>query len=299
MKRTIALAGAVLLTASLATAQAAEGWRFGASGEYAYDDNASRGLYDADIKGDSILSVEGSATRSMPIGTRSGALLRAAAKFNQFAAFDDISFFALSGRAAFRTQPGTGFSSPIFEVAGTLDWLQHADSDLRDGTIMTLEGSVGSHITDRVRLGAGLTWLKRNGGDPGRPGEGSIYDLDNTSLWATVDWRFGTRNTVYARFAIIDGDQVFNSVTVSGISSDPAAWATDPALAGELGGTVNSYRVDSSTQLWEVGINLPFARAHSLDFLYTSYSSKAEEGPYLGNKYDGSILRATYLYRFQ
>jgi hypothetical protein len=299
MPRTTALAAALLLAAPCMAAHAAEGWRYGVSVDAAYDDNVSRGLYDADVKGDGIVSVEGSAVRSMILGTRSGALLRGAARYSQLLAFSDLSNLALSGRAAWRTQPGLNFSSPIFEVAGNLVWLQHADSDLRDGTIATIEGSVGSHVTDRVRLGAGLAWDKRNGGDPGRPGEFAIYDLDNTRFWASVDYRFGTRNTAYARIMRVSGDQVFNSVTVSGIGPDPDSWATDPALAQELGGTVNSYRADATTSLIDLGVNFPIAANRSLDFLFSTYSSKLEEGPYAGNKYDGYLLRASYLYRFQ
>jgi hypothetical protein len=296
MKRTIALAGALLLIAPLAPSLAAEGWRFGTSGEFAHDDNATRGLYDADQKGDSILSVEGSATRSMPLGARSGALFRAAAKYSHFTTFDDLSNVSLSGKAAWRIQPGTGFSSPIFEAAGTLEWLQHADSELRDGTIMTLEASVGSHLTDRTRLGGGFAWDKRDGGETGRAGEVAIYDMDSTRFWVNVDYRFGARNTAYARVTQMQGDQVFNSVTVGGLTG---AWATDPAFAAELGRATDSYRVDSSTTVFDIGVNVALVRAHSLDFLYTSYSSKAKEGSQNGNKYSGSIIRATYLYRFQ
>lgn len=296
MKRTAAIAAVLLLAAPPAPVLAAEGWRYGASGEFAHDDNATRGLYDADQKGDSILSVEGSATRSMPLGARSGALFRGAAKYSRFATFDDLSNLSVSGRAAWRTQPGTVFNSPIFEVAGTLEWLRHADSELRDGTIMTLEASVGSHLTDRTRLGGGFAWSKRNGGDPGRAGEVAIYDLENTRLWAGVDYRFGARNTAYARVSLVQGDQVFNSVTVGGLTG---AWATDPAFAAELGRATDSYRVDSSTTLFDIGVNVALVRAHSLDFLFTNYSSKAKEGTQNGNKYSGSIIRATYLYRFQ
>lgn len=300
MKRTIAIAkiaGALLLIAPLAPAQAAAGWRFGASGEFAHDDNATRGLYDADQKGDSILSVAGTATRSVLLGGRSGALLRAAAKYSHFTTFDDLSNLSLSGRAAWRIQPGTGFSSPIYEVAGTLEWLRHAESELRDGTIVTLEASVASHLTDRTRLGGGFAWDQRNGGDPGRAGEVAIYDMDSTRFWVNVDYRFGGRNTAYARVTQMQGDQVFNTVTSPGIN--PGAWATDPAFAAELGRATDSYRVDSTTTVFDIGVNWALNRASSLDFLYTSYSSKAEEGPQNGNKYSGSILRATYLYRFQ
>ena len=294
MKRATAIAAFLLLAAP--AAHAAEGWRYGTSGEIAHDDNATRGLYDADRKGDTTLSVEGSATRSVLLGARSGALFRAAARYSRFATFDDLSNLALSGRAAWRIQPGTAFSSPIFEVAGNLAWLRHADSELRDGTIATLEASVGSHLTDRVRLGAGFGFDRRDGGDPGRAGEVAIYDLDSTRFWVNVDYRFGARNTAYARVTQIEGDQVFNSVTVGGLTG---AWATDPAFAAELGRATDSYRVDSSSTVFDIGVNVALVRAHSLDFLYTSYSSKAKEGTQTGNKYSGSIIRATYLYRFQ
>jgi hypothetical protein len=295
MKRATAIAAAVLL-AQLATAQAAEGWRYGVSADLMHDDNATRGLYDADQKGDTILTAEGSAVRSFMMGERSGALLRASARYSHFTTFDDLSNLALAGRAAWRTQPGRSFSAPIFEVAGSLTWLQHADSELRDGTIATLEGSVGSHVTDRVRLGAGMAFDTRSGGETGRAGEVAIYDMDNTRLWATVDYRFGVRNTLYARFSLIEGDQVFNSVTVSGLTG---AWATDTAFAAELGRATDSYRVDSSTSVIDIGVNVPLAREHTLDFSYTRYSSEAKEGSQEGNKYSGNVFRATWLYRFQ
>jgi len=299
MTRTTALAAGLLLVTSLLPAQAAEGWRYSVSGDVAYDDNVTRGLYDADVKGDTLLSVEGDAVRSVLLGDRSGALFRAAARYTNYTTFSDLSNIALSGRAAWRYQPGRSFSSPIFEVAGALAWLKHADSTLRDGTIATLEASVGSHLTDRVRGGAGFGWDTRSGGDPGRPGEVAIYDLDNTRLWVSADWRFGLRNTLYARFTQVSGDQVFNSITVNNINPEPGNWATDPAFASELGRPTDSYRVDASTQIYEIGVNLPLSGPHTLDFTYYGYTSKAEEGPYEGNKYTGSIYRATYLYRFR
>ena len=296
MPRHLSFAAALLAAATLSSAHAAEGWRYGISADAMFDDNVTRGLYDADVESDSILSVEGSAVRSVLLGPRSGALFRGAARYSQFVTFSDLSNLALSGRAAWRTQPGRDFSSPIYEVAANLVWLQHSDSDLRDGTIATIEGSIGSHLTDRVRLGAGLAWDTRNGGDPGRAGEVAIYDMDNVRLWGSVDYRFGTRNTAYARLTQVSGDQVFNSVTVNSLSG---AWATDPAFADELGRPTDSYRVDASTLVYEIGVNLPLAGGHTLDFLLSGYSAKAEEGPQSGNKYSGTILRATYFYRFQ
>ena len=293
MKRQTAFAAALLLAAPLALAEPV---RFGFDAEYTYDDNASRGLYDADRKADNILALEGSLTGSTPLGSRGGFVYRVAARYNYFSTFQDLSNVAFSGRAAYRIQPGTSYSSPFFEAAANVVWLSHSDSTLRDGTITSLEVSIGSHLTDRVRLSGGMGVDERNGGEPGRPGEVAIYDMTDTRLWATLDYRLGVRNNVYARFMQINGDQVFNSVTVSGISG---AWATDPALAKELGGTVNSYRVDAITFVFDLGVNIPLSGNRAIDFLATSYSSKVNEGPYMGQKYNGLLLRAAYLYRFQ
>jgi len=102
MKRTTAIAAALLLAAQPALA---ESTRYGLDAEVLYDDNASRGLYDADRKADNILSLEGSATRSMLLGARSGAVFRAAARYSHFTEFGDLSNLALTGRAAWRIQP--------------------------------------------------------------------------------------------------------------------------------------------------------------------------------------------------
>lgn len=296
MLRQTAFAAALLLAAPLAVAESP---RFGLDVEYLHDSNASRGLYDADRKADNILSVEGSLTGSTPLGSRGGLVWRAAARYDHFTTFEDLSNLGVSGRLAYRVQPGTDFSSPFFELAGNLVWLSHADSNLRDGTILSLEASIGSHLTDRVRLAGGISVDTRDGGDPGRPGEFPIYDMDYARVWATLDYRLGVKNTLYARGMYVVGDHVFNSVTVSGISTQPDAWATDPALAKELGGTVNSYRVDADSFVFDLGVNIPLAGNRALDFFVSSYSSKLNEGPYVGSKYSGYLLRASYLYRFK
>lgn len=285
MKRTTAIAAVLLLAAQPALAEAT---RYGLDAELTHDDNASRGLYDADRKADNIFSLEGSATRSMLLGPRSGAVFRAAARYSQYSKFDDLSNLALAGRAAWRIQPGTEFNAPFFELAGNLAWLRHSDSELRDGTILSFEASTGSHVTDRVRLGAGFGLDQRDGG-----GSAGLYDLSTNRIWATIDYRFGVRNTAYARLQRLAGDHVFCSITVSGLS---AVWEPDQALASGLGRFADCYRLDATTFAWDFGLNYPLSGTSALDFVLTRYSSKSDAG---GLTYDGMLLRASYLYRFQ
>jgi hypothetical protein len=291
MKSTIAVAIVVLLAMPLAPAHAAEDWRYGLSGDVVHDDNATRGLLDG-VKSDNMVVLEGSATRSFLLSSRSGVLLRGAARYSHFTDLRDISNLALIGRAAWRFQPTPGFSAPWYELTGQAQLLRHADSELRDGSIVSIDASIGSHLTDRTRASGGMGFDKRSGG-----GTVGLYDLSTHRIWGTLDVRVGARNTAYARLTRQAGDHVFSSGSTSGLT---AIWEDDPALRGPLGlGVANTYRVDAITFIYELGFNYPLSRAQALDFSFARIESKMEEGLLQGNSYSATQLRATYLYRFQ
>ena len=288
MKRATAIAAAALL-AQFATAQAAEEWRFGLNAEAVHDDNATRGLYEGK-KSDNVAVIEGSATRSWLLSPRSGLLLRGAARYSHFVDIDDISNLALVGRAAWRIQPSLGYSAPWYELAGQAQVLRHADSELRDGEIFTFEASAGSHVTDRVRLSAGFGVDERSGG-----GNAGVYDLSTTRIFATADLRVGVRNALYARFTHQTGDHVFNVIPALGLG----VWDVDPALASVYGAPGNAYKVEATTQIYEVGFNYALKANQGLDFSLTRIDSEPDEGPAAGASYSSTQVRVTYLYRFQ
>ncbi|HSG76657.1 MAG TPA: hypothetical protein VLA30_11030 [Burkholderiales bacterium] len=291
MRSTIAVAVVLVLAMPLAPARAAEGWRFGLAGEAVHDDNATRGLLDG-AKSDNIVVLEGSATRSFLLSPSSGALVRASARYSHFADIKDISNLALIGRAAWRYQAGTGFSAPWYELAGQAQLLRHADSELRDGSIVSIDASAGSHLTDRMRVAGGVGFDKRSGG-----GSVGLYELSTNRIWATLDLRLGARNTAYARLTREAGDHVFSSGSTSGLT---AVWEDDPALREPLGLAVaNTYRVDATALIVELGFNYPLSRAQALDFSLVRIDSEMDEGLLQGNSYSATQLRATYLYRFQ
>jgi hypothetical protein len=289
MKRCTAIAALLLLAAP--AAQAADVWRYGLSADAVHDSNATRGLYDG-AKSDNVIAVEGSATRSVLLGPSSGALFRAAARYSHFTDLKDISNLALIGRAAWRIQPSREFGAPWYELAGQAQLLRHADSELRDGSILSLEAGAGAYVTDRTRLSGGVGLDKRSGG-----GTAGLYDLSSNRIWGTLDVRVGVRSTMYARLTRQAGDQVFSSGSTSGLS---AVWEDDPALRAPLGLAVaNAYRIDATTFIYELGYNYPLGRSDALDFAAVHASSKANEGLAAGNKYSATQVRASYLYRFQ
>jgi hypothetical protein len=290
MNRTAAAVAAALLLA-VPPALAADGWRFGLQGDASHEDNATRGLYDG-RKSDNVAAVEGDATRSVLLSPQTGLLLRGAARYTRYSDLTDLSNLALTARAAWRIQPTPGFSTPWYEVAGQTQLLRFQGSDLRNGNVFTVETSVGSYLTDRMRLSGGFGLDRRNGG-----GTAGVFDYTQNRLFGNFDLRVGVSTAVYARVTRIGGDQVFSSGSVSGLS---AVWEDDPALRGPLGLAVaNEYRVDATTFAWEFGVNVPFGPGRALDVGLLRYDSKVNEGPASGLKYSATQIRASVLYRFQ
>ena len=289
MKRTAVLAAALLLTSLLAPVFAADDTRYGLDAEFLHDTNATRGPGGADSQSDNVLGVEGSATRSLLLGPNSGAVFRGAARYARFTDLSDISVLVLGGRAAWRYQRERAFGAPWFELGGEAQWLNHADSELRDGTMFSVTASVGRYLTDRVRLSGGLGLDKRSGDGTG------LYDLTTNRLWASFDYRARVRDAFYARLTRVAGDHVFNAA--SGVNQGLLSLAADRVIADPaLGAGFLGYRVEATTWLYDVGYNLPLQKGRTLDFSLSYYSSETDIGGY---KYDGAQLRATYLYRFQ
>ena len=285
----------VCATLSLAALAAlAQPMRFGVDAELERDDNVPRGLLEEDRRSDTIASLGASAVHSTALGPRSGLVLRGDARYAHFADFQDISALTLGGSASYRVQPVVGFSAPWIEMLADVRWLRHGDSDLRDGSIASLTASVGSHLTDRVRVSAGAGASERSGGEPG------LYDLSTTRVFATLDYRAGIGTTLYGRVARIAGDHVFTAIdpTSQGYLADIYdVRAADPALASGFNGTAPlAYRLEATSTVYDLGLNYPLGGTQAIDVSFTYYSAKPELDY---REYDGTQFRISYLYRFQ
>lgn len=288
-----AIAAMLLMTIAPAATLAAD-TRFGLDAEFAHDTNINRAAYAGDEQSDEILSVEGHATRSYRLSNRSGIVVRGGLRLREPLEFDDLGSIAVLGRAAYRFQPSPGYTSPWFELGGAIEAMRFRDSALRDGYIASVFGSVGKHMTDRIRLGAGL------GVDERSADEGALYDLSTTRAWLTLDYRAAQKLTVYGSLNWLQGDQVFTAFYAGAqnqLSTYSDVAAADPAFASAFGGAaITAYRMEATTLLYEIGANIALAGNQAIDLGISQFSSSADNG---GGEYDGTLLRAGYLYRFQ
>lgn len=292
LTRRLAAVTALLMLAPVAM-QAAE-TRFGVDAELTHDTNVNRAAWAKEEKSDEILAVEGHAARSFKLSPRSGAVVRGGLRLREHREFGDLSNLAALGRAAYRFQPSPGYTGTWIELSGTAEVLRYRDSGLRDGYIVTGSASVGKYLTDRIRLDAGLGLDEREGKDD------SLYDLSTTRAWLTLDYRVTPRITLYGRTTWIQGDHVFtasNLATQGQLGSYSDVIAADPAFADAFGGAPGTaYRIEATTLLIDVGVNIPIKGHQALDFGASWFDSEADRG---GARYDGATFRLAYLYRFR
>jgi hypothetical protein len=275
------------------TAAHADSTRFGADLEFAHDTNVNRATGPDPEKSDNIVSVEGYAARSRLLSFRSGLILRGGLRVTGHAEYRDLGHVSALGRAAWRYQHNPGYSGTWLELAAGAEARRHNDSRLRDGYLGSLSASVGKHVTDRVRLGAGA-------GYEARRADGTVYDTAATRIWGNFDYRLTPRATLYASVTFIDGDQVFNAAydgTRAALAAYAKAIEPDPALAKAFGGvTPVAYRMSAETMVYELGMNVPLRGNQAIDVSASMFDAKADGG---GQSYDGAMLRLMYMHRFR
>ena len=287
------LAFALLVCAGAAGVHAAE-TRYGIDAEWLRDSNLNRAAYSKEERSDDLFSAEAYAARSRRISDRSGLVLRGGVRLRAHREFNDLNQLAALGRVVWRMQPSPGFTRPWFELAGGAEFLRHSDSALRDGYVFSGSVSAGKYFTDRIRLDAGAGLDQRFGRD------GSLYDLSTRHFRLGAEYLATRRVTVYGNVKWLTGDHVFTANdpgTQSYLIPVSDVIVSDPAFSSAFGGAANvAYRIQADTRLTEIGVNIPIRGNQALDFGITTIDSTADGG---GGSYDGTLWRASYLYRFE
>lgn len=270
--------------------------RFGAEVGVQHENNVNRGVAGQE-RSDQSLTVEGYAARSIQTGARSGFVTRFELRGVGYREFSDISHVAAAGRFNWRFQPDPRYTGAWFDVFGTAEIRQHADSDLRDGQLLSLGVGTGKYFTDALRLAANVSRERRFAR------QGSLYDLSNTRVSGTVDLKVSPAATLYGSATWIGGDQVFTygyngpgpyAYAYNGRTDWYSTSAWDPAFR-EGATRFTAYRAEASTTILEIGINYALSGQKAIDVSVSRFDARAKNGP----SYEGVALRAAYMIRFR
>lgn len=165
-----------------------------------WENNLGRAQASVDRLDDFVTVIGLSANQVRPLSARQGLLFTAITEFRHFADFDDLDQAKVGAKAVYRFKPDQGFESWWYElgVAGAV--LQHADSDLRDGGELVLQGSLGRRFGESTLFRGGYRFQHQ------RSWCAAVFDHDVHRVFGNLDWRATKRATLYGTLGWQTGD---------------------------------------------------------------------------------------------
>jgi hypothetical protein len=249
-----------------------------------HDNNISRAEDGRDKFSDEITGLDLTITRSLMLTENSGLQLRGGLHLSQFAHFDDLSRLAVEAGILYRIQPVKAYTAPWFEVA--LGWQREEfrNSDIREGELLTLDFGVGKRFTDRLRVRTGYGWERRFADD------NEIFEWQRRNARISADFKVSPVLTLYGAATRSSGDQVFTATPAPAFRDSAKAIVDDPVF-----GARRAYRLGTQAEVLELGGSFSVNSSHTLDVGLRRFKIEADGG----HAYEGSEVRASWLYRFQ
>lgn len=254
------IGGAVLLL--LATSARAEhhvSVRWNGDLGVGYDDNVGNASEDGDFRDSAVLAggVNLDYTRALSLNT--GLLLRGALQGEAVEAEDGLSHGRLLGMARLSHRPRGGFYIPTLAVWVSAGMLEYGSTmrdsfEFRGGLFLT------EPLTTKISARLGVAALERSA-------DRDVFDLSSRAASLNLDWAVTPGLTLYTGYQLQDGD-VVSSGTVTPKSHEPGGAGCGAASACDLDDALDgqsAYRVDATTHVGTIGVNLPWSRRLALD----------------------------------
>lgn len=224
------------------------------------DDNVTR-AGGSDALRDSILGVRASKGLTLPVSTRTRAIVQGFLGGEKFQKYDGLSHNFIGGQADFQFRSSGEFGAATYSVFARTQ-AEYYQSDLRDGYRHAYGVSVLKPLTDRVTfLGA----LQQNIID----GKSTVFDTQNTALRANFDWSLSNWNTVYAGAEYRKGEFVSTNCrncdpnkTLGLVNTATPNIIEDDAFTDTVR---DAYRLKANVIVVTLGYNHAFGSGQSLD----------------------------------
>jgi hypothetical protein len=248
------------------------------------DDNVTRAALNEDIEHDGFVSLGASLGHELFRGRVGQITGNLDLTINQFAEFDGLSHYTAGGGIKYLFGFSGGFGAPWFGL-GLKYFVSEFDSFLRDSNTFIGSFTVGKRIDDLTNLRTAFTYKSRDS-------DGLAFDTEDVSFFVNIDWTLGEKTTLYTTYKIQEGDVVStaasSSVSLYVINAASGHIESDDVFSGKL-----NYRLDSTTQLFTVGLNI----ARDLESAYDVSARFLTTDADGGLEYEDLTIRFSYFHR--
>lgn len=232
------------------------------------DDNVTR-AGGSDALRDTILGVRASKGVTIPVSTRTRAIIQGFLGGEKFQKYDGLSHNFFGAQADYQFRSSGEFGAATYSVFVRTQ-AEYYKSDLRDGYRHAYGVTVLKPLTDRVTfLGA----LQQNIID----GKSEVFDTQNTALRANFDWNLNTWNTMYAGAEYRKGDFVSTACrncdpnkTLGLVNTATPNIIQDDAFTDTIR---DAYRLKANVIVATLGYNHAFGGGQSLDLSWRRATS--------------------------
>lgn len=255
-----------------------------------WDDNITRAKAGPDVRADTVYSVNASRSLETTLGPNTRLIWTGLVGGERFQATNGLSKYILSGEAQLQYRGSAAFDAVTWGLVGKVTG-EDFQSELRDGVRYAVGLTAALSLTDRLALFGGLTHNLRHTAS-------AVFNTEDSALRLNLDYSLGRGATLYLGAEYRDGDIVSTGRPSLENLSTAKVLVQDDAYAG---GQLRSYRLQASTVLATVGLNLGLGARDSLDISWRRIESTPALRPAWASSassYIANQVSASYLMRF-
>ena len=263
-----------------------------------HDDNISRALLSSDRFADENLELALSGGRLFQLRSQDTLTLFGSVGVNRFQQFDGLDSNSLNLGANLQHKFGLGAYAPAISTG--LSWARHnSDTKVRNRDLVELSLDYRKRLSPAWDFAAGLAYEFNEGLDDGAEyasmysPENDIYDFEQASIFASLDYTFRNFSSLSASYSYVDGNTVS-----SALAPNPAllaiadALAPDGAFPAPPWRTIVAYTLATKAHLFSLNWSVPIGRDSSL----TAGYSRQQIGARRGVEYSNDRVSLTFMH---
>lgn len=263
---------------------------FSAEGAVLHDNNLPHALSEADIVGDTALSLAASGGYHFAPGDRDAVNLTGDARASRFSRYLGMNSVALGATASWSRKFGLGAFAPWAKLSASVA-AERYDEDIRNGLRTGALFQAGERLSESLELSAGAGFERYRADKvtdlvPGLSGD--AFSLEGRSLFARGDYALNERWAAFASVAFRRGDVTASTRLNPVIFEYSNAVTPDPAFGPDY----FAYRL-SGTTTWDfiAGASLAISDYSSANLAVTRALTYASGGvEYQSTRINASII---------
>lgn len=295
----------ILLLLTLSTAGLASGAAQAQSNDFFditvaahHDDNISRALLSSDRFADENLQLTLAGGRLYQLRSQDTLTLFGSLGTNRFQEFDGLDNHSLTLGATVQHKFGLGAYAPA--LSGGVSWTRHdSATDVRKRDLLELSLDYRKRLSPAWDFATGFAYEFSEGLKDGAQyaskysPKNDIYDFEQASVFASLDYTFSNFSTLSASYSYGDGFTVSSALAPNpALLAISTALAPDTAFPAPLGRMIVAYSLDTKAHQFALNWSVPIGRDSSL----TAGYSRQQIGARRGVDYTNDRVSLTFMY---